>query len=83
MGSVGMSMFKWKMWICIFCILMYRYFAPWDAFFRDAIVFDILWLAMNSDNIAVQMRLRTEQDHTCDDFDHGDEDKKYCFKSMP
>ena len=31
---------------------------------------------MNSDNIAVQMRLGIEQDHICDDYDHADEEKK-------
>ena len=85
-SSVRMWEFRLKMRIRIFCILMYRYLAPWDSYFRDPFVFDIWWLAMNSDNIAVQMRLGNlgiEVDHICDDYDHADEEKKFCFKCMP
>ena len=61
--------------------LLFRYLTPWDSFFLHPIVFDIWWLACNSDRIDVQMKLGVEPDHICPDM--RCDGKDHCIACLP
>ena len=67
--------------IYLFFYLVYRYLTPWDYFFLHPIVFEIWWLACNSDRIDVQMKLGVEPDHTCPKM--RCDGKDHCIACLP